>query len=241
MTAGVEHVCNSACGENSRTVRLPCTDLSEHNVQTSVEWNASEANLHSHYLLSSLTLLPSLFPFPPSPDPKLWLMDSVSCVCVPSILPEEGFPTSISAWPTLNTHIYRETHTHTVMVCVCCVISWNHLNFPSNCCFSSELFLIVCNGTFPLEVSPLKLVSFQSVSHCCLQPLALDPKPTPSYFTDTWNLHYTWKNGTSESLIFVRRLVWTFPGLLVLLLSTEICFFSRRVSGWYERFFTHRR
>lgn len=62
---------------------------------------------------SSFPLLPSLFPFPPSPDSKLWLMDSVSCVCVPSILPEEGFPTSISAWPMLNAHIYRETHTHT--------------------------------------------------------------------------------------------------------------------------------
>lgn len=96
----------------------------------------------SSSLLSSPPLSPhtSLFPFsiPLHPQSSHWLIHGVSSVC--SILSKEPDfrhqSQSSSRWGHTNAHVL--THWNDilgVMVRVCCVISWNHLDFPSSPCF----------------------------------------------------------------------------------------------------------
>lgn len=108
-------------------------------------WNPSEpcsveANFPSHYLLSSLTLLLFLFPFPLSPELKHWLIHWLVCVCgrVMRTLAYQCFSRKRQISDITLCLAMHSEHTHRVMVCNSWVISWNQLDFPLNFLFSSR-------------------------------------------------------------------------------------------------------
>lgn len=146
-------------------VSLPHAILSEHHVQTAVDWNPSEpcgveANFPSHYLPSSLTPLLFHFPFPLSPE--LREIDSVSVSrlrvrykCSPR---RHRFPTPLSVWPsTLKPRILRSHPCTRRHISSYVYLLFNHLELLV---FSCETLFLVFKGGFLWEYRPMWPSSF---------------------------------------------------------------------------------
>lgn len=134
------------------------SSLSEHNVQS---WNPSKlCGVEASYFASPPfssphTRLSFPFPFPPSPELMLWLILGVSSVC--SILSKEPDfrhqSQSSSRWVHTNAHVLPLWNDILgAMVRVCCVISWNRLDFPSSPCFPLRTLFNCLSWSGPIYI-----------------------------------------------------------------------------------------